>query len=139
MSWLSPHKMEDCRGVRFARAVFLGAGIWGVLLLTPMYFTELMVSPADSPAQNHPEYFYGFVGVALAWQVAFLIISRDPRRFRALMPAALIEKFSFGLAVLVLGVYGRVPASAIGLGLIDLVLGVLFAISYQGLAGRADV
>lgn len=133
MSWFSFKRTEDCRGVRFARAVFLGAGIWGVLLLTPMYFTELLVSPAESPAQSHPEFFYGFVGVGLAWQLAFLIISRDPRRYRALIPAALIEKFSFGLAVLVLGVYGRVPASAIGFGLIDLVLGVLFAISYQGL------
>jgi hypothetical protein len=133
MGWFSFNKPEDCRGVRFARAVFLGAGIWGVLLLTPMYFTELLVSPAESPAQSHPEFFYGFVGVGLAWQVAFLIISRDPKRYRALIPAALIEKFSFGLAVLVLGVYGRVPASAIGFGLIDLVLGVLFAISYQGL------
>lgn len=133
MSWFPINKTEDCRGVRFARAVFLGAGIWGILLLTPMYFTELLVSPAESPAQGHPEFFYGFLGVALAWQVAFLIISRDPRRYRALIPAALIEKFSFGLAVLVLGVFGRVPASAIGFGLVDLVLGVLFAISYQGL------
>ncbi|MBN9657209.1 MAG: hypothetical protein J0H49_03475 [Acidobacteria bacterium] len=133
MSWFPINKTEDCRGVRLARAVFLGAGIWGVLLLTPMYFTELLVSPAESPAQSHPEFFYGFLGVALAWQVAFLIISRDPRRYRALIPAALIEKFSFGLAVLVLGVFGRVPASAIGFGLVDLVLGVLFAISYQGL------
>ncbi|WP_321471890.1 hypothetical protein [uncultured Paludibaculum sp.] len=131
MSGFRLHRPEDPRGVRFARVVFLAAGIWGVLLFVPMYFTELLVPGAESPAQFHPENFYGFVGVGLAWQVAFLIVSRDPQRFRPLIPAALIEKFAFGLAALILGAYGRVPASLVGFGLIDLLLGVLFAISYQ--------
>lgn len=126
-------KQGDCRGVRLARVVFLVAGIWGILLFVPMYFAEFFVSAAESPAQGHPELYYGFVGVGLAWQVAFLLISRDPVRFRPLMPAALIEKFSFGLAVLVLGSFGRVPASVVGFGLVDLLLGVLFAVSYQSL------
>ena len=36
----------------------------------------------DHPAGlTHPEYFYGFLGVAIAWQIAFFVIAHDPRRF----------------------------------------------------------
>lgn len=124
-------KKPVCPGVRFARAVFLGAGVWGLLVFVPMYFAGFFVSGSESPAQTHPELYYGFAGVGLAWQVAFLLIARDPVRFRPLIPATLIEKFSFGLAALVLGAGGRVPAPVVGFGVVDLLLGVLFAISYQ--------
>ena len=53
-------------------------------------------------AITHPEYFYGFIGVGLAWQVAFLIIATDPRRYRPLIIPSIIEKFSFAAAIAVL-------------------------------------
>jgi len=43
------------------------------------------------------EYFYGFVGVGLAWQITFLIIARDPARFRPIMIGGILEKVLFGL------------------------------------------
>ena len=58
------------------------------------------------------------------------IIARDPVRFRPLMPATVVEKFSFGIAAIVLYVQGRLSANMLGAGLVDLVLGTLFIASY---------
>ena len=81
----------------FARRVFLIAGIYGLLVLLPLYFLEARIGRDQPPAITHPEYFYGFLGVAVSWQVAFLVISRDPVRFRPLMVPAVLEKATFGL------------------------------------------
>lgn len=37
-------------------------------------------------ALTHPEFYYGFVGVAVLWQVVFVLLARDPFRYRPLMP-----------------------------------------------------
>ena len=80
---------------------------------------------------NHPEYYYGFIGVAADWQIGFLIISRDPGRYIPLMIATVIEKYSYGIAVLVLYWQGYLAGAILITGLIDLILGTLFAISYR--------
>jgi len=82
------------------------------------------------PAITHPEYFYGFIGVAVAWQVVFLMMSTDPVRYRPLMLASVLEKASFGIATVALYALGRVNAMMFGAALIDLLLGTLFALSY---------
>jgi pimeloyl-ACP methyl ester carboxylesterase len=84
--------------VTFARWVFGIAGVYGLLILTPMYFLEDRISLDQPPSITHPEYYYGFVGVAIAWQVAFLVISRDPVRYRLMMIPAIIEKGSYVIA-----------------------------------------
>src|SRR5688572_13301803 len=112
----------------FARRVFLIAGIYGTLVIAPQLFLEARVNP---PAIAHPEFYYGFVGAALAWQVAFLIISRDPVRYRPLMPAMLIEKGLFAAAIPVLFAQGRVPALMLLFAAIDAVFGVLFWMAYR--------
>src|SRR5215218_3250328 len=114
--------------MKFAKRVFLVAGIYGLIVLLPWYFMENKTGRDFPPAITHPEYFYGFVGVAIAWQVAFLIIATDPVRYRALMIPAILEKASFGIATLVLFGLGRVNGQMAGASAIDLVLGVLFAI-----------
>ena len=68
------------------------------------------------PPITHPEHFYGFVGVAVAWQIAFLIISRDVVRFRPLMLAAIVEKASFALPTFALFASGRVAAATAAVG-----------------------
>ena len=80
------------------QTVFLIAGIYGLLVLLPLYFMEARIGRDQPPAITHPEYFYGFLGVGVSWQVAFLVISRDPVRFRPLMVPAVLEKATFGLA-----------------------------------------
>lgn len=43
---------------------------------------------------------YGFIGVAAAWQVAFLLIAQDPLRYRLLILPGILEKLGFGVAAL---------------------------------------
>jgi hypothetical protein len=114
----------------FARRVFLIAGIYGLLVLLPLYFLEGRIGRDQPPAITHPEYFYGFLGVGVSWQVAFLIIARDPVRFRPLMVPAVLEKATYGIAVLALFATGRLSGQVLTFGLIDLALGILFAIAY---------
>ena len=82
----------------FARRVFLIAGIWGLLIMLPQYFLEDRIGRTAPPPITHPEYFYGFIGVTIAWQFAFLVISRDPIRYRALMPVAVVVASNFAVA-----------------------------------------
>jgi hypothetical protein len=116
--------------MRFARRVFTMAAIYGILVLAPQYFLEAQIGRDYPPPITHPEHFYGFVGVALAWQFAFLLIGRDPARYRPLMPIAVLEKLAFGVPAVVLYLQGRLHVHVLGAGLLDLVLGALFAISY---------
>ncbi|MBS1797060.1 MAG: hypothetical protein JSS81_24750 [Acidobacteria bacterium] len=116
--------------MRFAKFVFYGAGIYGLLALVPQYFLEAKNGRDFPPAITHPEYFYGFVGVGVAFQVVFLIIGRDPRRYRAMMIPSMIEKFSFVIAVYALFALDRVALAMVGAASIDLLLGILFAISF---------
>jgi hypothetical protein len=119
-----------------ARRAFLIAGIYGLLVLLPLYFMEGRISRDQPPAINHPEYFYGFVGVAVSWQLAFLVISQDPNRFRPLMVPCVLEKASFGISVIALYVAGRVSGQVLASGLIDLALGILFVVAYLRTAER---
>ena len=116
--------------MRFAKIVFRTAGIWGVLVLTPLYFMFDLISRTDPPAITHPGFFYGFVGAGLAWQTAFFFIATDPVRYRLLMIPSVLEKFSYGAAVVLLVLKGRMHASDLVFGGVDLLLGVLFAIAY---------
>ncbi len=93
--------------MKFAKVVFWVAGIWGVLVLTPLYFMFDAIGRKDPPAITHPGFYYGFVGVGLAWQIAFLVIALDPVRLRPMMLPGVVEKFAFGIAVVVLVMQGR--------------------------------
>ena len=116
--------------MRFAKVVFVIAGVWGFLVLTPMYFLLGQMSEQNPPAVTHAEFYYGFVGLALVWQVAFFIIASDPVRYRALMVAAMLEKFSFVVTVLVLARSAAIP-SGIWVGAsADCVLGLLFIVAF---------
>lgn len=116
---------------RFARRVFLGAGIYGLLVLLPQYLLETGVIPAPPGPIHRPEHFYGFVGVAVAWQVVFLVIARDVRRYRLLMLPAVLEKLVFGVPVVLLYLAGRVGMDVLVFGCIDLALGVVFAVAFM--------
>ncbi len=116
--------------MKFAKIVFWIAGLWGLLIITPLYFMFDLISRKDPPPITHPGFFYGFVGVGLAWQVAFLFIATDPARYRPLMIPSVLEKFSFGAAVVVLVLQGRMHPSDMVFACTDLLLGVLFVIAY---------
>ncbi|HVY81500.1 MAG TPA: hypothetical protein VG994_11000 [Steroidobacteraceae bacterium] len=123
--------------MRLARWVFAIAGIYGVLLMTPMYFTEARIAATDPPAITHPEYYYGFIGVTLAWQLAFLLVARDPVRYRPLMPIAVVEKLAFGVAGLVLFAEERARALIGTFAAIDLVFAALFLLAFYLMRGTS--
>ena len=77
-------------GPRFAKRVFLLAGIYGLVVLLPQHVVEWGL-PAPIA---QPEHFYGFIGVALSWQFVFLLIARDVQRYRPLMLMGVLETFS---------------------------------------------
>jgi hypothetical protein len=114
----------------FAGAVFTGAGIWGLVLLTPLYFSFDLVGRLYPPAVTHPDFFYGFIGVAIAWQIGFLVIGRDPERLHAMMIPAMLEKFGYVLTLTVLYAQGSVRLGQFVVAVPDFVLGVLFVIAF---------
>jgi len=116
--------------MKFSRIVFLIAGIDGLLVVTPQYFTESLVGEKFPPPVTHPEYYYGFVGAVVVWHLLFLVISRDPARYRSMMPVAALEKLAFGAPILVLYFQGRAALAIVGAAVIDLILGALFVLSY---------
>jgi hypothetical protein len=124
------------RGHRFARLVFLLAGVYGLIVLTPQYFLEAQIGRDYPPAITHPEYFYGFIGLALAWQFAFLVVASDVRRYRPVMLLGVAEKLAFGVPAILLYAGGRAPGAVAGAGAADLVLGTLFVVAYAATRER---
>jgi len=116
--------------MKLARLVYAIAGIYGILVLLPGFFLLERVGRDMPPAVTHPEYYYGFYGVTLVWQFAFLLISRDPARYRPLMPITVLEKAAWVVTVGWLASAGLAAAPVVLLAAIDALLGVLFAIAY---------
>jgi len=116
--------------VKFAKIVFLVAGIYGLLILTPIYFMEGRIGRDNPPAITHPEYFYGFLGAGLAWQVLFLVLSGDPARYRAMILPSVLEKISYGIALLVLYSQQRLAFSVLAIGSVDWIFAFLFLAAY---------
>ena len=114
----------------FARRTFTLAGALGLLMLLPMFFLYDRIGADYPPAVTHPEFFYGFLAVTVAWQIAFLIIGSDPIRFRPLMLAAICEKGFYIVAMTALYLQGRQTLAQFGVIGFDVVFGTLFIVSY---------
>ena len=121
--------------MRFAKAVFRIAGIWGVIILVPLYFMYDSIGRQYPPPITHPDFFYGFLAVTVAWQVAFLVIASDPIRFRPLMVPAMLEKFIYVVTMIVLYAKGQLQFGQFAVAIPDLVLGSLFVVAYLKTAG----
>ena len=117
--------------MRFARWVFLLAGATGILMIVPPFFLENKTGADYPPPINHPEYYYGFFGVTLAWQLLFLVIGYDPVRYRMAMLPALVEKGSFAIAIPTLYALGRVPGVWLVFASMDATWLVLFVIAFM--------
>ena len=116
--------------IKFARIVFTGAGVRGTLVLTPPFFLVDVTGHAYAPPANHPHFFYGFLSVAMAWQIAFLVIGSNPARFRPLMIPSLVEKLGFVVTVAVLHSQARISAEEATVAAPDLLLAVLFIAAF---------
>jgi hypothetical protein len=116
--------------MKFARWIFAIAGVYGVISVGPLYFMEQAIGKQDPPPITHPMFFYGFVGVTLAWQLFFLAIAREPVRLRPAIPFAVLEKLSFAIGAMVLYRQGRLDHGDLYFGGIDLALAVLFILCW---------
>ena len=123
--------------MRFAKTIFWIAGIWGLLVIAPLYFLFNLIGRTDPPIITHPGFYYGFVGLGLSWQIAFLFIATDPLRFRPLMIPSVLEKVSYAAAVLLLVQQGRMHSSDLVFAGTDFLLGVLFVLAYIKTKPRA--
>lgn len=123
--------------MKFAKRVYLIAGIYGLIVMLPQYFLENKNGRDFPPAITHPEYYYGFVGITVAWQVAFLVMSRDPIRYRPLMIPTMLEKASWAFAAIALFPLGKLSVPMFAAGLLDLTLGILFVMAYARTAPAA--
>jgi hypothetical protein len=122
--------------IKFTRRLFLAAGIYGVAILTPLFFLEKQLGEQYPPSITHPELYYGFVCVTLAWQIVYLMMWRDPLRFRPMLIPAIVGKAGFAISLLVLFAQQRVEAASVWLASIDLILAALFAWAFLALGGQ---
>jgi hypothetical protein len=116
--------------MKFARVVFLVAGVWGLAILTPLYFTFDLVGRSYPPAITHPDFYYGFVSVAWVWQIAFLTIGSNPVRHRPFMLVAILEKLIYVAAMVSLYVNGYMHVSQVAVAAPDFALGILFVAAF---------
>ena len=98
--------------------------------MTPFYWLVDVTGRRYDPPMIYPHFFYGFFAVALAWQIAFLVIGSNPARFRALMIPAMLEKFGYVATLAVLYGEGRIaPVDALA-AVPDGLLVVLFILAF---------
>jgi len=116
--------------MKFARIVFIAAGVWGIAVLTPLFFLVDISGRHYAPPVDYPQFFYGFLSVAMAWQIAFLVIGWDPARFRTLMIPGILEKLGYVAVVAVLYSLARIPAVDAAAAGPDLLLALLFVAAF---------
>jgi hypothetical protein len=116
--------------MKFAKVVFWIAGVWGVLVIAPLFFLIDTVSRQAPPAITHPEFYYGFADVTLMWQIAFFVIALDPERYRAMMIPPAVAKFGWAILVTTLYLQGRISSGQLMFGASDFTLAVLFVAAF---------
>lgn len=116
--------------MKFARYVFIGAGVWGLAVLPPLYALLDISGRRYAVPVEYPQFFYGFVGVALAWQIGFLLIGSDPIRYRPFMLVGILEKMSYVATLTALYAAGRLAAVDVQPLVPDLALGLLFVAAF---------
>jgi hypothetical protein len=116
--------------MRFARSVFVLAGVWGIAVLTPLFFlVDVTGRPYRAPL-DYPHFYYGFLAIAMAWQVAFFVIGSDPSRYRLFMIPAFLEKAGYVITTTVLYSQGRISTDDANTAIPDSVLLVLFVVAF---------
>jgi energy-converting hydrogenase Eha subunit C len=116
--------------MKFARIVYWIAAAYGFVSLVPLYFLLDKVGRDAPPPITHPEFYFGFLGVTFLWQIVFVLIAKEPLRYRSLMPITILEKLIYTAPVILLYLDGRVNGNIMRASLVDPIFGVLFVIAY---------
>lgn len=113
------------------RKVFLAACAWGALTLLPLPFLRGAIEQAGP--LSHPEYFYGFIGVCVVFQILFYLVAQRPLYYRALIPCCALEKAAFAGPAAVLVALGQAAPSLLFFAAGDTLFLVLFLCAYRWL------
>jgi hypothetical protein len=116
--------------MKTARIIFLLSGLYGIGVLAPDYFTEKWLGEKIPPPITHPEFYYGFVGIALVFQLIFLVIASNPAKYRALMPVCILEKLCYMIPCAVLYLQGRMAPLMLFTAGGDLLWLILFIVAF---------
>ncbi|HEY8617650.1 hypothetical protein [Phenylobacterium sp.] len=122
--------------MRFARWVFTGAGLFGLLMITPLFFLEGRMAALSGAPLSNPEHYYGFLAVTFAWQLVYLVIGRNPAPYRPIMLLGALGKTMFvGLSAW-LTFSGRLDPQVALLASPDLLLAALFVVAWWRTRGQ---
>lgn len=113
----------------YARWVFTLGGLWGVLLIGPLFFLEGVLAKAGGPF-SHPDTYYGFIASTFAWQLAYLVIGRNPAAYRPFMLLGALGKVIYFAANWALYAGGRIPIAVPLIATPDIVLAALFVVAW---------
>jgi hypothetical protein len=97
--------------MKFAKVVFIAAGIWGIGVLTPLYWL------VDVSGRRYGE-------------IAFLIIGSNPARFRMLMIPGMLEKLGYVVGLSLLYQQARVTWADAQAAVPDFVLAILMMLAF---------
>lgn len=111
----------------WAKCLFGGASVYGICVLAGSLYA-LPLEPVAKLSQ------LAFVCVATAFQMVIWVIGSDPVRYRPLMPAAIVEKISFGIVASLSAQSVPDGTTVLSLAAIDILLGSGFAIAWYYLA-----
>ncbi|MFD2872043.1 hypothetical protein ACFS5N_06165 [Mucilaginibacter ximonensis] len=112
--------------MKTVRYIFLVSGIYGIIILVPQLFREQVFAPL-----THPEFYYGFFLVTLAFQFLFLLIASDPVKYRQAMLPGMIAKGGYIISCILLFVHGRLAKEMLIASSPDLLMLGLFIYSYS--------
>ncbi len=116
--------------MKFAKIVFAIAGVWGILVLTPLFFLVDLTGRKYAPPSSYPHFFYGFFALAMVFQFVFFIIASDPARYRPMIIAAILEKAVYVTVCAVLYSRGQITLADASTCFADCILGILFTCAY---------
>ena len=116
--------------MKFAKVVFVCAGIWGIGVLTPLYWLVDVSGRRYGVPTEYPQFYYGFLSVAMAWQIAFLIIGSNPARFRVLMIPGMLEKLGYVVPLVLLYQQARVTWADAQAAVPDFALAILMMLAF---------
>jgi hypothetical protein len=114
----------------FSKIVFWIVGILGILVYTPHYFMFNSIGRNEPPPITHPQFFYGFLGAVLVWQIAFIFIAVNPSRLRPLIIPAFLEKLVSGITILVLVLQHRMNHLDLIFASVEFLFALLFLIAF---------
>jgi hypothetical protein len=122
--------------MRWVKWLFWAAGVYGIAVVAPIFFLEEKFGVDCPPPVTHPEYYYGFAGSVLAWQLMYLLIGTDPARYRPAILVAIFAKAIFAITASILYSQGRAPGMIFGLSMVDAAIAVLFFAAWLRIASR---